>query len=67
MLILAFQPLGLYDAVSVDLSINPDHPPTTANQPWNEHCVLNPCYGRNVAMSQPTYLAVSVRSYLHTA
>jgi hypothetical protein len=29
----------------VDLSINPDHPPTTANQPWNAHCALTPCYG----------------------
>jgi hypothetical protein len=29
----------------VDLSINPDQPPTSANQPWNEHCTLMPCYG----------------------
>jgi uncharacterized delta-60 repeat protein len=29
----------------VDLSINPDHPPTTANQIWNEHCAQTPCYG----------------------
>jgi hypothetical protein len=29
----------------VDLSINPNQPPTTANQPWNEHCALSPCYG----------------------
>jgi len=29
----------------VDLSINPDQAPTSANQPWNEHCTLTPCYG----------------------
>jgi VCBS repeat-containing protein len=29
----------------IDLSINPDQPPTIANQPWNGHCALTPCYG----------------------
>jgi hypothetical protein len=29
----------------VDLSINPDQPPTTTNQPWHQHCVLKPCFG----------------------
>jgi hypothetical protein len=29
----------------VDLSINPDQPPSAANQPWNLHCALTPCYG----------------------
>jgi hypothetical protein len=29
----------------VDLSINPNEPPTRANQLWNEHCTLSPCYG----------------------
>jgi hypothetical protein len=29
----------------IDLSINPDQSPTSANRPWNEHCTLTPCYG----------------------
>lgn len=29
----------------VDLMINPDEPPTTANQLWNKHCALVPCFG----------------------
>jgi hypothetical protein len=29
----------------VDLSINPDQPPTTATQLWHEHCALTPCHG----------------------
>jgi VCBS repeat-containing protein len=29
----------------VDLSINPDQPPSAANQPWHQHCTLKPCFG----------------------
>ncbi len=44
----------------VDLYLNPSEPPVVPNNPWNEVCTMDPCYGVAWFVSQPVEPGQSV-------